>query len=73
MLKKQQTTSTLNKQKEVDYAVSDISTAVAGENYENMKISKKMKWILQKLVEFKTKSIIVFTTWYAIFFFIIPI
>ena len=57
----------------MDYAASDVSTAVAGANYENIEISMKMKWILQKLKESKNESVIVFTTWYAISFFIIPI
>ncbi len=65
--------STKEEKEEEDYAASDVSKAVAGGNYKNMKISTKMKWILQKLVESKTESVIVFTTWYAISFFIIPI
>ena len=54
--------STKDKKEEVDYATSDVSTAVAGANYENMEISTKMNWILQKLEESKNESVIVFTT-----------
>ncbi len=64
--------STKEDKEEVDYAASYVSTAVA-RSYANMEISTKIKWILQKLVESKTKSVIVFTTWYAISFFIISI
>ena len=65
--------STKDDKEEVDYVASDVSTAVAGANYENMEISTKMNWILQKLEESKNESVIVFTTWYAISSFIIPI
>ena len=65
--------STKDEKEEVDYAASDVSTAVTGANYENIEISTKMKWILQKLKKSKNESVIVFTTWYAISFFIIPI